>query len=53
LYYGNWKAETPNEKVIENLMKDLDLYPFNNESEMINKTKIDEDLYHKILKKYE
>lgn len=50
MYYSNWKAETPNEIVLQNLMEKLGLYPFQSEDEMIYKTKVDDDLYHQILK---
>ena len=46
-YYGNWKWETPNERVMQMLMEELGLYPFKDEDEMIEKTSVDEDLYVK------
>jgi hypothetical protein len=45
MFYGDWKWETPNERVIEMLMRDVDLYPFPNEDAMIFSTKVDENLY--------
>ena len=50
MFYGNWKWETPNERVIEMLMKDIGLYPFPNEDVMIHITKVDEELYNKAIK---
>lgn len=44
-YYGNFKAETPNERVLEMLMEDLGLYEFVREDDMIAATQIDENLY--------
>jgi hypothetical protein len=46
-YYGGWKWETPNERVMQMLMEELGLYPFKDEDEMIEKTSVDEDLYVK------
>jgi len=45
MFYGDWKWETPNERVIEMLMREVDLYPFPNEDAMIHNTKVDENLY--------
>jgi hypothetical protein len=45
MFYGDWKWETPNERVIEMLMREVDLYPFPNEDAMIFSTKVDENLY--------
>lgn len=47
MFYGKWKWETPNERVIEMLMKDVGYYNFVNEDEMISKTTVDDDLYEK------
>lgn len=49
MFYGNWKWETPNERVIEMLMREVDLYPFPNEDAMIFSTKVDEELYKRAL----
>ena len=49
MFYGDWKWETPNERVIEMLMKEVDLYPFPNEDAMIFSTKVDEELYKRAL----
>ena len=49
MFYGNWKWETPNERVIEMLMREVDLYPFPNEDAMIFSTKVDEELYKKAM----
>lgn len=51
MFYGNWKWETPNERVIEMLMRELDLYPFPNEDAMIFSTKVDENLYAEAVEK--
>jgi hypothetical protein len=45
MFYGDWKWETPNERVITMLMREVDLYPFPNEDVMIRNTKVDENLY--------
>lgn len=47
MFYGDWKWETPNERVITMLMQEVDLYPFPNEDSMIFSTKVDENLYLK------
>ena len=47
MFYNDWQWENPNERVITMLMKDVGLYPFKNEDEMIAKTKVDEALYRK------
>lgn len=44
-YYGNWKWENPNERLLEYQMRKLGLYPFRNEDEMIKETKVDEKYY--------
>lgn len=44
-FYGDWKWETPNERVMQMLMTDLGYYPFIDEDEMIKHTKVNEDLY--------
>lgn len=49
MFYGDWKWETPNERVIEMLMREVDLYPFPNEDAMIFSTKVDEELYKRAL----
>lgn len=45
MFYGGWKWENPNERVITMLMQELELYPFKNEDEMIIKTDVSEELY--------
>lgn len=45
MFYGDWKWETPNERVITMLMQEVGLYPFQNEDVMIRETKVDEELY--------
>jgi len=47
-FYGEWKSETPNERVIQMLMQELGLYPFKDEDEMIQQTKVNDDLYKQI-----
>jgi len=49
-HYGDWKWETPNERVMEMLMRQLELYPFKNEDEMIEGTKVAEELYELAMK---
>jgi hypothetical protein len=44
-YYGEWKWETPNERIMQMIMQELGYYPFKNEDEMIRETRVDEDLY--------
>ncbi len=50
MFYENWKIETPNERVIEMLMREVGLWPFQNEDDMIVKTQVDEELYKKATK---
>ncbi len=45
MFYGNWKSETSNERVIEMLMKEVGYYPFKDEDEMIYHTSVDDNLY--------
>ena len=47
MFYGKWKWETPNERVITMLMQEVGMYPFKDEDEMISKTLVSEDLYQK------
>lgn len=49
MFYGDWKWETPNERVIEMLMREVKMYPFTNEDTMISETKVDEELYKKAM----
>lgn len=49
-YYGDWKWETPNERVMEILMRQLELYPFYDEDKMIEKTKVEDELYELAIK---
>lgn len=44
-YYGDWKWETPNERVMQMMMERLGYYPFDGEDEMIKHTHIDDELY--------
>jgi hypothetical protein len=50
MFYGEWKWETPNERVITMLMQEVGMYPFKDEDEMISKTPVSEDLYQKVIK---
>jgi hypothetical protein len=50
MFYGKWKWETPNERVITMLMQEVGMYPFKDEDEMISKTPVSEDLYQKAIK---
>ena len=49
-FYCDWRWETPNERVMQMLMQDLGLYPFKNEDEMIQQTKLDDDLDKELYK---
>ena len=51
MYYGDWKWETPNERVITMLMMELGLYPFDSEMDKIFRTQVDETLYKKAIEK--
>lgn len=50
MFYGDWKWETPNERVITMLMQEVGMYPFKNEEHMISKTPVSEYLYQKSIK---
>jgi hypothetical protein len=50
MFYGDWKWETPNERVITMLMQEVGMYPFKNEDDMISKTPVSDDLYKKAIK---
>ena len=45
MYYGDWKWENPNERVMQMIMEDLNLYPFTDEDDMIKKTSVEEGIY--------
>jgi len=49
-FYCDWKWESPNERVMQMLMQDLGLYPFKDEDEMIQQTKIDDGLDKELYK---
>ena len=49
-FYCDWRWENPNERVMQMLMQDLGLYPFKDEDEMIQQTKIDEGLDKQLYK---
>ncbi len=49
MFYGDWKWETPNERVIEMLMRNCGYYPFSTEDEMIANTAVDESLFKRAL----
>lgn len=44
-FYGEFKAETPNEMVMQMIMEDLGLYEFEREDDMIAATQVDDNLY--------
>ena len=46
-FYGNFKWENPNERVMQMLMTELGYFPFKDEDDMIYHTKVDENLYKK------
>lgn len=50
MYYGDWKWETPTERVITMLMSELGMIGFDSEDDMIKKTSVDEYLYKKAIK---
>ncbi len=50
MFYGDWKWETPNERVITMLMQEIGMLGFKDEDEMITKTKVKEKLYKKAIK---
>ena len=50
MFYGDWKWETPNERVITMLMQEIGMLGFKDEDEMIAKTKVKEKLYRKAIK---
>ena len=50
-YYGDWDWENPNERVMQMIMQDLGLYPFKSEDEMIQQTRVDDDLYKEAVDK--
>jgi len=50
MFYGDWKWETPNERVITMLMQEVGMYPFKDEDDMISKTPVSDDLYKKAVK---
>ena len=52
-FYGNWEWETSNERIMQMLMQDLGYYPFKSEYEMIQQTRVDEDLYKEAVEKVE
>jgi hypothetical protein len=47
MFYGNWKWETANERMMELLMRELGYYPIKDEDEMIRITSIPDDLYER------
>jgi hypothetical protein len=50
-FYGDWKWETPNERVMHFIMVELGLYPFLDEDSMISKTQVSEE-YYRLAAKY-
>jgi hypothetical protein len=53
MFHGDWQWETPNERVIEMLMKEVGYYPFKDEDEMIHHTSVDDNLYKQSIKEIE
>lgn len=49
-FYGDWKWESPNERVQQMLMQELGYFPFKDEDEMIRHTRIDDNLYKQAIK---
>lgn len=45
MFYGNWVAETPNERVIQMLLEKEGLWPIESEEELVEKTHISDDVY--------
>lgn len=45
MYYGNWTAETPNERIIQMLLEKEGLWPIKDDDELIEKTEIVQSLY--------
>jgi len=50
MFYGDWKWETPNERVITMLMQEVGMNPFKDEDDMISKTPVNDELYKKAVK---
>ena len=50
MFYGDWKWETPNERVITMLMQEVGMYPFKDEDDMISKTPVSDNLYKEAIK---
>jgi len=50
MFYGDWKWETPTERVITMLMQEVGMYPFKDEDDMISKTPVSDELYKKAIK---
>lgn len=50
-FYGDWKWETPNERVMHFIMVELGLYPFLTEDDMTAKTQVSEE-YYRLAAKY-
>jgi len=50
MFYGDWKWETPNERVITMLMQEVGMYPFKDEDEMISQTQVSDELYKQAIK---
>lgn len=50
MFYEYWKWETPNQRVIEMLMREVGYWDYEDEDDMIQKTFVDEELYQKSIK---
>lgn len=47
MFYEYWKWETPNQRVMEMLMREVGYWDYEDEDDMIQKTFVDEELYQK------
>lgn len=45
MFHGDWIWETPNERTMEMLLRELGYWPFEDEDDMIKKTPVPEGLY--------
>ena len=51
MFYGDWQWETPNERVIEMLMKDVGYWPYKDEDDMISRSgQVDDELFRRAIK---
>jgi len=47
MFYGDWECETATECLIEEIMRDLEYWPYESEADMIEKSAVDENLFNK------